>query len=210
MSKIQNEFSPKSGKVKYLMVLLHGVGSNGDDLFNLVPYLADNLEDIYFYSPNAIEECDMAPFGYQWFSLQDRNPSVMKSELERVAPEIKKMISDKAKELSLDDSKVILFGFSQGSMTAMYLALSNKNPYHSVIATSGALIEPSKVQNTRTPICLIHGKEDEVVPFEAMEVVSSRLKELNCEIETLSIDNLAHSIDMQGIRKTIEFIKKRG
>ena len=55
------------------MLLLHGLGSDGNDLIGLAPYWAPLLPDAAFASPNAPFPCDMAPYGYQWFSLLDRS-----------------------------------------------------------------------------------------------------------------------------------------
>lgn len=204
-----HEFKPVSGNIKYLMVMLHGLASNGADLFNLVPFLSCKLEDVAFIAPDGIAHCDQAPFGYQWFSLKDRSPEIMAKELEIAAPKIMELIDNKAKQYEIDKSNIILFGFSQGAMTSLYLALDQKEPFHSVIACSGALIEPKKINNIKTPICLIHGQEDEVVPYTSMEIATETLTSLKVENESLGIKNLAHSIDIKGIEATIKFIKSR-
>ena len=41
--------------VNNLMVMLHGYGSNGDDLASLVPFFEPILPDTEFYSPDGIE-----------------------------------------------------------------------------------------------------------------------------------------------------------
>jgi phospholipase/carboxylesterase len=138
-----------SGNTKTLMVLLHGLGSNGDDLFSLVPYLAPQLTDTHFYSPDGIEPCDMVPFGYQWFSLADRSPHKLSAELERVIPIISKIIEDKAASLGLTKADVILFGFSQGTMVSLSLALASDEAYKAVLGFSGRLYMPAKVNNTK-------------------------------------------------------------
>lgn len=202
-----NELSAKSGKTESLMILLHGLGSNGDDLFSLTPYLKDHLPNTHFFSPDAIEPCDMAPFGYQWFSLQDRNEVKIQSELERVIPIIESMVERKIEELKLEHKNVILCGFSQGSMTSVYLALNKE--YKAVIAFSGAVISPKIVSNKNTPICLIHGTEDDVVDYSNMDIGYDILKNLGVHVEKYARPNLRHSIDMEGITKAIEFIKSR-
>ena len=66
---------PRSGNApRQLVVLLHGLGANGQDLIALAPVLGTVLPDAVFVAPNAPSPCDMAPFGYQWFSLQDFQP----------------------------------------------------------------------------------------------------------------------------------------
>lgn len=202
-----NELAAKSGTTENLMILLHGLGSNGDDLFSLTPYLKDHLPHTHFYSPDAIEECDMASFGYQWFSLQDRNPTKVQSELERVSPVIDSLIEQQSKKLNLSSENVILCGFSQGSMVSVYLSLQKK--YKAVLAFSGAVIAPKDITNTYTPICLIHGMEDDVVDYSNMDIGYDLLKNLGVDVEKYARPNLRHSIDMEGITRAIEFIKKR-
>ena len=67
------EIKPLSGKVGKLLVLLHGVGSDGHDLIGLVPFIQESLPHHHFISPHGVEPYDMAPFGRQWFSLKDRD-----------------------------------------------------------------------------------------------------------------------------------------
>ena len=204
---MQNEKAASSGKAKNLMVLLHGLGSNGDDLFSLVPFLQRALPDTHFFAPDGIEQYDMAPYGFQWFSLQDRNEEVLRKELERNAPAVHKMVEDKAKELGLGLEDVVLLGFSQGTMTSLYLTLSGGANFKAVLGFSGALIKPSKPIAGKTPICLIHGQEDSVVPHTCMEKARRVLRDLQMEVDTLSIPYLDHSIDMRGIQKAVEFIR---
>jgi len=195
-----------SGNVKNLVVLLHGLGSNGDDLFSLVPYLAPQLPDTYFYAPDGIENCDMVPFGYQWFSLADRSTSKLLSEFARTTPIISRMIEDKAKSLGLSLNDVILFGFSQGTMVSLYMSLVSEVPYKAVIGFSGRLFLPTKINNIKTPICLVHGAEDEVVPVESLLHAKVELEKLGIEIADLTVPNLVHSIDMRGLEFAIKFL----
>jgi predicted esterase len=57
------------GKPKQLVVLLHGYGSNGEDLISLAPYWAKTLPDAQFVSPNAPDPVPGYPGGYQWFPI---------------------------------------------------------------------------------------------------------------------------------------------
>ena len=64
----------EGGKPSSLVILLHGLGSNGRDLISLAPFWAKDLPETVFISPDAPFVCDMAPMGYQWFSLQELAP----------------------------------------------------------------------------------------------------------------------------------------
>src|SRR3546814_9822977 len=69
----------RSGMAKQLVVLLHGLGADGSDLIALAPLLAEALPDASFVAPDAPFACDMAPYGRQWFSVQDRKSTRLNS-----------------------------------------------------------------------------------------------------------------------------------
>src|SRR5919202_462219 len=65
------------GKPTRLVILLHGLGADGNDLIGLQQYWGRLVPEAEFVSPNAPFPCDMASYGYQWFSVQDRTPEAV-------------------------------------------------------------------------------------------------------------------------------------
>jgi phospholipase/carboxylesterase len=59
-----------------LVILLHGRGSNGDDLLDLQRFRGRIVPEAEFIAPNAPFPSDMEPGGFQWFSTQDRGPEM--------------------------------------------------------------------------------------------------------------------------------------
>ena len=51
------------------VVLLHGYGSDGNDLIGLAPHWQPVLPDALFVSPNAPEMCGQLAYGFQWFDI---------------------------------------------------------------------------------------------------------------------------------------------
>ena len=111
-----------------LVVMLHGVGSDGNDLISLVPDIKKFMPTCHFISPHGIEAYDMAHFGGQWFSLQDRTPSTILNLIDSNVSLVGNLIEQKQNSLSLTNKDTILFGFSQGTMMGLYLTLSTKDP----------------------------------------------------------------------------------
>ena len=58
------EYGPDLGEVEQLVIMLHGVGSNGQDLISLAPLLSQKLPKTMFISPDAPFPCDMVPPGF--------------------------------------------------------------------------------------------------------------------------------------------------
>ncbi|TSD83527.1 prolyl oligopeptidase family serine peptidase [Mycobacterium sp. KBS0706] len=195
--------APASGRApKALIVLLHGVGADGQDLIGLAPHWARHLPEAEFLSPDGPEPCDMAPYGRQWFSLQDRTPSVMEAGLQATLPVLNGFLDQALAERGLTDSDLALVGFSQGTMTSLYTALRRPRPCAAVIGYSGALLgAPTLARDIRSrpPVLLVHGEDDPVVPFGAMAVASQALQAAGVDVETLARPGLGHGIDPEGL-----------
>src|SRR5436189_2354520 len=100
------------GKPTRLVILLHGLGADGNDLIGLAPHWARLLPDAEFVSPNAPFPCDMAPYGYQWYSSQDRSPGAALAGVRAAAPILDAFIDDALASRGLDEANLALAGFS--------------------------------------------------------------------------------------------------
>jgi len=197
------------GAPKSLVLLLHGVGSNGADLIGLAPYLADVLPHTEFLSPDAFEPYDMAPIGYQWFSLADRSLPVMMREVRRAAPKLQSFIDQLLADRRLDESKLAIVGFSQGTMMTLHVGLRRRHAPAGLVGFSGALLAGPELMTeirARPPVLLVHGDADEVVPVQALARSGAALTAAGVACETLLCPGLGHGIDEQGLSAARAFI----
>ena len=202
---------PESGKVKKIVVLLHGVGANGADLIGLAPILEPILPDTLFVAPDAPYPYDMAPTGFQWFSLMDRSPHKMLDGVRQARNILEPFISGLLAEHKLTDADLALVGFSQGTMTSLYTAFRRARPCAGVVGFSGAMIgahTPDDPITAKPLVCLIHGEDDPVVPFTAMAHAEGILERIAVPHETHARPNLEHSIDEHGLKVCAEFLKR--
>ena len=102
-----------SGTTKQLVILLHGLGADGNDLIGLAPHWASELPDAEFSAPNAPFPCDMSPMGYQWFSVQDRSPAAMLAGVQAAAASLNAFIDSELERTGLIAEQLALVGFSQ-------------------------------------------------------------------------------------------------
>lgn len=203
------ELNAASGTTKRLVIFLHGLGADGNDLLSLAPML--DLPDTHFMSPNAPFACDMAPYGYQWFSLQDRNPERILPEIRSAEPILNAYIDAALARFTLKPKDLALIGFSQGSMMALHTAPRRAEPIAGVVGISGALFGAERVSSeikSRPPICLIHGTHDEVVPFVAMDAAKAALTREKLSVEAHARPRLGHGIDEEGIAITSAFLRR--
>ncbi|SME97867.1 phospholipase/carboxylesterase [Tistlia consotensis] len=200
------------GPARQLVVLLHGLGADGEDLIGLAPYLAQALPEAAFAAPDAPFPCDMGPMGYQWFSLQIRDPEQLYWGAEGARGPIDRFLDAELDRLGLTAAELALVGFSQGTMMALHTALRRPEPVAGIVGFSGALVEPLRLTKeiaSRPPVLLVHGEADPVVPFQALAAAEQGLTALDVPVETLSRPGLAHSIDEAGLRAAIGFLTER-
>lgn len=190
------------GPAKQLIVLLHGYGADGNDLIGLAPHFGQLLPDAAFVSPHAPFPCEMAPFGRQWFSLNDRAPARMMEGARMAGPILDRFLDLELEARKLTDAQLALVGFSQGTMTALHVALRRVSPCAGVLGYSGALLGAETLASeirVRPPVMLIHGDDDPVVDYGLHQLSVSALDALDVPVEGHTRPGLGHSIDMEGL-----------
>ena len=199
------------GKPRRLVILLHGLGADGNDLIGLAPYWARLLPDAEFLSPNAPFPCDMAPYGYQWFSSQDRSPEAVLGGVRAAAPILDAFIDEALEERGLGSGELALVGFSQGTMMSLFVGLRRAEPVAGIVGFSGRLLAPELLASelrSRPPTLLVHGTEDPLVPYSSLAAAETTLKAAGVPVETVTSVGIGHSIDDQGLRRGGQFLKK--
>ena len=211
MTKITNEIIQKAeiGKPKKLVFLLHGVGSNSNDLISLTQYL--DRRNFAFISPDAPFTYDMAPIGYQWFSLKNLDEESLFNGLVYASEILRRYIDEKCKEFEVGIEDCIFLGFSQGAMLSLYTVPRLTSKAAGIISISGALLRPEllkKEAKHKPETLLMHGDLDEVVPFVAFEDAKKYLTEMKFPVMSKVMYGAGHHLDPDGINEIISFLNQ--
>jgi phospholipase/carboxylesterase len=164
---------PASGRpAKQLVIFAHGYGSNGDDLIGLAGYLAQDLPDAAFASPNAPQPLPGYPGGaYQWFGLANMDMDIIAKGAQAAAPVLDAFIDAELQRHGLTAADCALVGFSQGTMMALHVGLRRVEALGAVVGFSGLLAGAETLGaelKSRPPILLAHGDRDDRVPIRAL------------------------------------------
>ncbi|MBR9972580.1 alpha/beta hydrolase [Magnetospirillum sulfuroxidans] len=199
------------GAARQVVILLHGVGADGADLFGLVPYVAPMLPDAVFIAPDAPFAYDMAPFGRQWFSLQDRSGEALAAGIRATAPVVDAFIDAKLAEYGLDDSALALIGFSQGTMMSLHVGPRRAKPCAAIVGFSGAVVAAETLAAevvSRPRVLLIHGDADPVVNPACLPAAEQALAAVGLPVLTELRPDLDHSIDGPGLALAAAFLRQ--
>jgi len=165
-----------------LLLLLHGYGSNEDDLFSF----ASELPDEYFVI-SARAPYDLQYGSYAWYAINfdadqnkfsDHDQAVLSRDL------VVKFLEELKTKFPIDSSNITLIGFSQGSILSYSIALSYPKIVQRVGAFSGYLNLDTTIDNYQNndfsglKIFSSHGTVDQVIPVEWARKTDPILKSL--------------------------------
>jgi phospholipase/carboxylesterase len=205
-------FGPAAGGAPEQMVILaHGVGADGQDLIGLAPIFAQALPNAFFISPDAPYPCDFAPFGRQWFSIGDRTAETMMAGVRASAPIYDAFITHQLAATGLAEDKLVLLGFSQGTMMSLHVGLRRDRPVAGILGYSGRLLAPEVLPaeiKVRPPVSLFHGDMDPLIPVDDMAQAAAGLEAAGVSVETHVCRGLPHGINQEGIDGGTAFLRR--
>jgi phospholipase/carboxylesterase len=191
---------PARGGATHLMVLCHGYGADGNDLIGLAPHLQRFLPTVAFAAPNAPERCPGA--GYQWFPISRLDPQEVRRGVESAASALDTFLDAELKRLSLPPEKLILGGFSQGTMLSLHVGLRRSAKPAAILGFSGMLAAAESVPELGAdtpPILLIHGDADTMIPPQALFAATTALGGAGALVQWHLSKGVGHSIDPEGL-----------
>ena len=168
-----------------LLILLHGYGSNEQDLFSFATELPDEMLIISARAPMTL-----GPGSYSWYTINfDMNDGKFSDtdEAKISRDKIVHFIDEVTSTFEVDKENVFLLGFSQGTILSYSVALNYPEKVQHVIALSGYinqdLLKPSyRINNfNNLDFFISHGSEDQVIPVEWAQNAAPFLNDLHLD-----------------------------
>ena len=153
-----------------LLLLLHGYGSNEEDLFSFASELPEE-----YYVVSARAPYDMMYGSYAWYAInfdadENKFSDIEQAKLSRDL--IVKFIDELIENYPIDVKNITLIGFSQGSILSYAVALSYPEKVQRLVAMSGYLNTEIAVEGfekndfSNLKIFASHGTVDQVIPVD--------------------------------------------
>jgi phospholipase/carboxylesterase len=194
-----------------LLLLLHGIGSNEEDLIGLAPYLDQRFLIVSARAPN--------PYGwggYAWFEIEwlpdrieiDREQAAASREL------IVAFIGEAIAAYGADPARVYLLGFSQGAMMSAWVALSQPNLVAGTVLMSGRIPEEVRdriatpEQLAGKPFLVVHGTRDQTLPIANGRASRDLLQGLPVDL-TYREYPMAHEVSAESLADVAAWLSAR-
>lgn len=203
--------SPASGgPARSLVILLHGYGSNGEDLIALGRQWRGLLRDTAFVAPDAPEPCPGAPGGYQWWGISSPDRGARMAGAARAAPVLDAFVDAEMARHGLTEVRLAMVGFSQGTMMALQVGAARSPALAGIVGYSGMLADEAVLDadapRDRPPILLVHGDADPMIPVAALGQAREALTRRGFRVQSHISPGLGHGIDAQGVNLGATFL----
>ncbi|SDF17934.1 alpha/beta hydrolase [Cellulophaga baltica] len=153
-----------------VLFMLHGYGSNEEDLFSFAAELPEEYFVISVRAPYTLE-----PYGNAWYAINfDAEKGKWSDDVQAIESrdKIANFITEACEAYSIDQNNVTLLGFSQGTILSYAVALSYPEKVKRVIALSGYIneniLKDDYTNNdfSALKIYASHGSVDQVIPVD--------------------------------------------
>ena len=199
------------GAPREIVVLLHGYGSNGGDLIAMAPLWRMTMPSALFVAPNGPERCQMGFGGYQWWGLTSFSLTDLAAGVRRAGPVLDAYLDELLAETGLPADRLLLAGFSQGTMMALHVGPRRAAQVAGIIGYSGMLADPQTRADeirSKPPVLLVHGTADPVVPIRGMREAGRELRRLGLPVEDHETPGLGHMVDPTGLARGDAFARR--
>lgn len=170
------------------IIMLHGYGSNEDDLFSFASELPDKYAVIALKAPLSLQG-----MGNAWYSIYFENADNTKfNDIEEAIEArelVVKTIDAAIDAYNLNSKEITLLGFSQGTILSLAIGLSYPEKVKRIVGLSGYLAEDMLVDGytskeySHLSIFQSHGTEDMVIPIQWARNAHVSIKDLQIQTE---------------------------
>lgn len=193
-----------------LLVLLHGFGSNEQDLFSMAPYI-----DRRFLVVSARAPLTLGPGSYAWFELGISSSEVQINlqQVDRVRNGVIQFIDEVVAAYGADQRQVYVMGFSQGAMMSAGVTLTRPDLIAGAVMMSGSVPpelvsmigDPAKVAGK--PFLVTHGTYDPVLPIAQGRAGRDALAALGVDLVYHEYA-MAHEVNPESFRQVLQWLSE--
>ncbi len=186
--------------------LLHGYGSNEEDLFSFSNYLPKNYFIISIRAPFALDFG-----GYSWYDIYldfANNKISDDKQALHSTKQIIEFIDIEIDKYQLDKTNINLLGFSQGAILSYALAINYPQKFRKIIALSGyineSIINNNFSKNKNLEFFVSHGIYDEVIPIQLARKTPEYLDNMNLKYKYKEYE-MGHEVNQECLNDFLEF-----
>jgi phospholipase/carboxylesterase len=191
------------------LILLHGRGTNEDDLLGLADFLDPRFFIVSARAPYRFED---GASGYTWFGLKEIG-SPDPQQFEESYRFLMQFIEDVKTGYPVDPDRVFLLGFSMGSIMSYAVALTKPDLVRGIVAHSGYIPEHASLQFSWTQLASLsvfvaHGLHDPIIPIQKARRTRELLLQTGADL-TYKEYPIGHTISEESLSDLSQWLEKK-
>ena len=195
------------------VIWLHGLGADGHDFEPIVPEL--NLPEnfairfIFHHAPVRPVTINEGANMRAWFDSLAPSHGSGDSDIDISANFINAFIQREL-DRGISSERIILAGFSQGGIVALYTGLRSKHRLSGILAISTYLHDPANTEKEQTdenlalPIMMAHGTMDQMIPIPQAATSRENLIRMGYDVRWFDYP-MGHEVCMEEIAEISRF-----
>jgi len=194
-----------------VLFLIHGYGSNEQDLFNFIPTLPEDWLIVSFRAPRLSNNG-----GYAWFDIDFMSTENFLDvpQAEEAVQQVLENIMKVSNHYGLTNNKTHLCGFSQGGIIVYSLALQHPELFSKVACLStfpeerimkNMVKDKKKLEHLR--FFISHGTDDAAIPIEWAKKGAELLYDLSAYFSFREY-MAGHGVNQKNYMDLMDFFKK--
>ncbi|KAB1067100.1 phospholipase [Tamlana haliotis] len=195
-----------------LLIMMHGYGSDENDLFSFATELPEELFIISVKAPYPME-----PYGNAWYAINFDAEKGKWNDIEQASQSrdlIAKFIDEAVATYPVNKDNVSLLGFSQGSILSYGVALTYPEKVKNIVALSGYLVHdifPEDIESkdySNLDFYCSHGSVDQVISIDWARQTQPFLNQLNIKNQYSEFP-VGHGVAPQNFFEFKEWLSSR-
>ena len=198
------------------VIWMHGLGADGWDFVPIVRELPlpDDLQ-LRFLFPHATERPVTINNGFvmrAWYDIAMNDIARLPDEqgIRESQSEVERLIA-RERDRGIASERIVLAGFSQGGAMSLQVGLRHAERLAGIMALSSYLLLEDSLEreaagaNKLTPILMVHGSEDPVIPIQLAEASRASLANRGYRVDWHTYP-MPHSVCAEEVQVIAEFL----
>ena len=195
----------------WLLVLMHGVGSNAQDLFGLAPYVPPEFHVLSLRAPYTL-----GPGSYAWFAFginPDGSRTIDVAQERASRQLVAETVQQACAQLQMPHDRVVLGGFSQGGIMALSILLTRPQTLRAALVWHSRLLPQIADQEAAASALngrsawVSHGTADDVIVLAQAHAIRTRLQATPVDLDYHEYP-CRHEIHPQELRDSMQWLQK--
>ncbi len=193
-----------------LLLLLHGVGANEEDLMGLAPFADPRFLVISARAPRRYQGG-----GFSWFDIHWNASgfTIATAQAEQSWHAVQQFIGEAVAAYGADPAQVYLAGFSQGAIISLGATLTSPQLVAGLVVMSGRWMPELGPQTAisaiaEKPILVVHGQHDQVIPIQYGRAIRDFLQTLPVQL-TYQEYPMGHEVAMESLQTITAWLARQ-